>query len=126
VPKASAPHYELWVVRTASTIRVRRGKASLAVRDRAYALRKPMTDSEAEEYVRDMVRGLTPDAFVETLEMTWLERQPVRADIYGVRDAMGDWYLKLYLWDVGVVVASCHPPLFPLTRADGLRLGRRR
>lgn len=48
------------------------------------------------------------------------------ADIYGVRNAGRDWYLKLYVVQRDVIVASCHPPERPLRRVDGIVVGRPR
>lgn len=123
MPSQRSPLYPRKLVQAASIIRVAHGKAREAVRERLLPLRGSLSDVQASQYVRAMVRGLRPGEFVETREQVWAELRPVRADIYGVRNAAGDWYLKFYLLNGEVAVVSCHPPQWPLQRVDGLRIG---
>ncbi len=122
--------YPLEAVRSASTVRVGRGRARDEVRRRLRAQGKPMSDPEAAAYVRSLVAGLQPEAFCASTELAYAETRPVVADIYGVRNQHGDWYVKLYLLrgraGDDVVVCSCHEPQGTLMRADGQRIGKPR
>lgn len=87
--------------------------------------KKPLSDPEAEAFVRGLVGALTEDAFVRTEVMQW--ETEVTVDIYGARDKHGDWYVKIYIVnDEVVVVPSCHEPEGTMWRADGVRVGRPR
>jgi len=102
--------------------RVAKGKATQSVKDRLAQVRR-MSDAEAEDYVRQLVRTLTEDAFVRTDELTWHEG--IFADVYGAQDAHGDWYIKLYVVDE-LAIVSCHEPQGTMRRADGKTVGRPR
>jgi hypothetical protein len=122
----AAPYHALEVVRAATRVYVGGGRARAKVMERFEALRKPLSAPEAERFVREMARALTVEAFVETKELQCAEALPVLADIYGVRDRHGDWYVKLYMRGRDVVVISCHEPEGTLVRNDGLRIGKPR
>lgn len=67
------PLFPLELVRAARVIRVARGKAREAVRQRFDFLQRPMTEPQTEQYVQQMVQKLLPGEFVETREQVWLE-----------------------------------------------------
>lgn len=121
-PKPTA-HYPLAkVLPLVGNARVGRGRARDTVTKRLGGL----SDTDAENFVRRMVQGLTEAAFVRTDVLDFYEG-PIRADLYGVRDAHGDWYVKLYIEDATLLVLlSCHEPEGTLRRADGMRIGRPR
>jgi hypothetical protein len=108
---------------TAVRVGVRRARGP--VQKRFEFLRRPLSEPQAEEYVRTVVQNLSLNEFVRTQELSWAQARSVIADIYGVRNREGDWYVKLYVHGGHLVVASCHRPEAPLLRADGLRIGRR-
>lgn len=75
-----------------------------------------------ETYIRKLLSGLKSSEFVEPVVLDYDERD-VQADVYGVRNDDGDWYVKFHIQHGQIVVTSCHEPERPLTRVDGLTIG---
>lgn len=75
--------------------------------------------------IRKMIeQDLCPEAFVETKCQDYVgsDSKQIYADVYGVKNAQGIWYVKLYIEGGEMVVVSCHEPEYPLLRADGKTL----
>jgi hypothetical protein len=121
-----SPQYELELVQLATAIRVNERPAMFEVRKHFESLRKPMSPQRAKDYVISMLVHLQPNELVETKTLPDDFEGHVLADIYGVRNEAGDWYLKFYALNGQFFVSSCHPPSGPLRRVDGLVIGRRR
>lgn len=85
-------------------------------------------DLEARDYIDELVRSLLPADFVRPDVIRPRSGRAIHADVYGKRDAVGLWYIKLtYLADVAIAeVLSCHEAEHDLTRADGRVLRRDR
>ena len=60
---------------------------------------------------------LIPGRYCHTKELPW--DPVVVADVYGLSDQHGDWYLKFYMDAGRFVVCSCHEPEFLMTCQDG-------
>jgi hypothetical protein len=74
--------------------------------------------AEAEGRIRIGLCALNKDCFVVTLPLDF-DDGAVDADIYGVLDDDGGWYVKLYMEGGRVIVTSWHCPKDELVRADG-------
>lgn len=71
----------------------------------------------AEHYIRQGLRALKPENYVETVEMDW--DPVVLADVYGLTDVHGGWYIKFYVQHGRVQVCSFHGPEYDLRCCDG-------
>jgi hypothetical protein len=76
-----------------------------------------VSEPEAEHYIRTTLGGLKETDYVETVEMEW--DSTVVADVYGIADVHGGWYVKLYVEHGRIQVASFHEPEHDLTCTDG-------
>ena len=79
-------------------------------------------DAEAETYARQTVSKLRLADFCRTEAQTY-EDWEIDADIYGVKNRDGEWYVKLYVLHGQVWILSCHPPERILQREDGTKIG---
>jgi len=71
------------------------------------------------------VAALQPADFAESKPQT-LPNKVMMADIYGVKNAEGTWYVKFWVEnDTRLVIRSCHGPKEPLKLASGIILQRR-
>lgn len=73
-----------------------------------------LTDPEAEAFVRRKLTSLTEDDYHDNVS-----DQGSPADIYGIRDKHGCWWIKLVLENGRVIVISCHPPEFDMLLVSG-------
>jgi hypothetical protein len=65
-----------------------------------------------------VVAALKEGDFCQSVDITFSE--PPRADVYGVSNDEGNWYVKIQLrTDENLIILSCHPPEFRLKRRDG-------
>jgi hypothetical protein len=126
VGERASPQYALELVVLATAVRVNDYRAIFEVRKHFESLRNPLSPSRAKDYVLTMLQRLRPNEFVETKKLPDDVEGYVLADVYGVRNEAGDWYLKFYAHKGWFFVSSCHPPRGPLHRVDGLVIGRRR
>ena len=76
-----------------------------------------VSEPEAEKYIRTALGALKETNYVETVEMDW--DSTVVADVYGLVDVHGGWYVKLYVEHGRVQVASFHEPEHAMNCADG-------
>lgn len=74
----------------------------------------------AEQFVRKKLSTLQKENYVESVEMDY--DATVVADVYGVIDAHGGWYIKFYIEHGRVQVVSCHAPEHDMTCVDGTRI----
>lgn len=84
---------------------------------REVAARLGISEPEAEHYVYTALAGLQEANYVETVEIDW--DNTVVADVYGIADVHGGWYVKLYVEHGRVQVASFHEPERDLKCCDG-------
>lgn len=80
-----------------------------------------MSRPEAEQFVREKLQGLRPEDYVETVEMDY-DSGPMVADVYGVTDEHGGWYVKFHIEHGQVQVISCHEPEHELACKGGQRV----
>jgi hypothetical protein len=76
---------------------------------------------EAAAFVRAKIAALTPDAFVRS-EIQHYAEGDFQADIYGVKDKHGGWFIKFYEDSGVLVVPSCHEPREELRCVNGKRI----
>ena len=74
-------------------------------------------EPEAEAFIRQRLAALGPQNYVGTYAMEWDET--IEADVYGVIDEHGGWYIKFYVEHGRVQVASFHEPERDLVCVDG-------
>jgi hypothetical protein len=74
--------------------------------------------AQAEAYIRSGIAVLTADEFVATQTQNYASGA-VEADIYGVTNDDGEWFVKFYVENGRVTVTSWHGPTDELVRADG-------
>lgn len=91
---------------------VTKTRATLKVCDRL-----GVGEPAAEAYILRALRTLVPERYCHTKELPW--DPVVTADVYGLIDQHGDWYLKFYMDAGRFVVCSCHEPEYPMTCQDG-------
>lgn len=80
-----------------------------------------VSQPEAERFVRQKLSSLTKKNFVGTDSLSF-DDGTILADVYGINDEHGGWYIKFYVEHGRVQVVSCHEPEWPLTCADGTRV----
>ena len=64
--------------------------------------------------MRRLLKSLTDNGYCRTID-----DQSPPADIYGVKDRHGWWWIKLFLQHGRVTVISCHAPKFTMRLVDG-------
>jgi hypothetical protein len=74
-------------------------------------------EPQAESFIRGKLKALQSGNYECTREMDW--EDPVLADVYGVTDEYGGWYIKFYVEHERVQVASCHEPEHDMHCVDG-------
>ena len=82
-------------------------------------------EPRAEAYIRENLSLLDAGNYECTREMEWEcgdGTKKVTADVYGLRNEDGDWYVKFYVEHGRVIVASFHEPEFNMRCASGLEL----
>ena len=115
-PKLTGPKYDLAsVAKLFRLASIGRQRAT-----RQVANRLGLGEPEAEAYIRARLVALEPGGYVGTFAMEWDAR--VVADVYGVVDEHGGWYVKFYVEHGRVVVASFHEPEHDLACKDGTRV----
>jgi hypothetical protein len=115
-PKLPGPKHDLALVAKLSRLAaIGRQRAT-----REVANRLGVGEPEAEAYIRARLAALVPASYVGTFAMEWDAR--VVADVYGVVDEHGGWYVKLYVEHGRVLVASFHEPEHDLVCEDGTRV----
>ncbi|HZF50455.1 MAG TPA: type II toxin-antitoxin system MqsR family toxin [Polyangiaceae bacterium] len=78
---------------------------------------------QAEQFIRNVIAGLEPDAFVEVSPQTYPGKATFDADVYAVNHQEGACYIKFHIVDGRVIVLSCHIPKHPIKRIDGKIIG---
>ena len=78
-------------------------------------------EPEAEKFIRDKLASLKPENYESTVEMEW-DDDPIAADVYGITDEHGGWYIKFYVEHGRVQLVSCHEPAYEMTCTDGTTL----
>lgn len=116
--KLSGPQYEL------NTIR---GVFRLAVLGKTRAVNHVMArvgvgEPEAEQFIQEKLKSLQPTNYESTVEMEWDDGEKVIADVYGVSDEHGGWYIKFYVEHGRVQLVSCHEPEYEMTCVDGCKV----
>lgn len=115
-PKLPGPKHDLAHVRKlAKYAAVGRQRAR-----REVANRLGVGEPEAEAYIRARLGTLASGSYVGTYAMEWDPR--VVADVYGLVDEHGGWYVKFYLEHGRVVVASFHEPEHDVVCKDGTKV----
>lgn len=80
-------------------------------------------EPEAEKFIRDKLASLQPGNYECTVEMDeWDDGDVVIADVYGISDEHGGWYIKFYVEHGRVQLVSCHEPEYEMTCADGTKV----
>lgn len=83
----------------------------------------PAAKPRVFQFILSIVGALTESCFVETKTLAY-SSGPVDADVYGVENAEGSWYVKLYIVKSQLIVVSCHSPDYDLRLANGLIVRR--
>jgi len=81
-----------------------------------------ITFKKAIPYVREIIQNdLVPEAFVDTKRQNYKDanNNHIYADVYGIKNKKGVWYVKFYIECDKLIVVSCHEPEFPIKRVDG-------
>lgn len=68
-----------------------------------------LAPAEAAAYVRTMLANLLPENYSESEILDY--NPAVKADVYGVHNEDGRWYVKFYMQHGRITVASCHYPI---------------
>ncbi len=78
-------------------------------------------EPEAEKFIREKLASLQPANYESTVEMDeWDDDDDkVIADVYGVSDEHGGWYIKFYVEHGRIQLVSCHEPEYEMTCSDG-------
>jgi hypothetical protein len=79
----------------------------------------PVDDPAVDLFIRSVIRSLKPDDFVESKDQQYPNEPPIPADVYGVVNGEGAWYVKFSMEDGRVTVLSCHSPDHNIVRANG-------
>ena len=81
-------------------------------------------EPEAEKFIREKLASLQPGNYESTVAMDeWDDGDDtVIADVYGVSDEHGGWYIKFYVEHGRVQLVSCHEPDYEMTCADGTKV----
>lgn len=66
----------------------------------------------AQAYARKLLINLTTDDYAHSVTLDYTPKQD--ADVYGVVNEDGSWYIKFYVLNGRVHITSCHPPEGPL------------
>jgi hypothetical protein len=115
--KVAGPKYDIGVVLQLAPLAAPGGARAVgAVQDRL-GLSRP----QAEAFVLAKLSQLHDGCYVETVEMQY-SSGPVTADVYGVRDRHGGWYIKLHIEHGRVAVISCHEPEHPMFCKNGTKV----
>lgn len=110
---AKVPKYTLVEVqRVARLAVVHRKRATFPIAERL-----GLSEPEAEALARKKLAALTPDNFVDTDVQRY--DPSISADIYGLSDEHGNWFIKIHMQDGRVTIVSCHGPKYDLTCIDG-------
>lgn len=91
---------------------VHRKRGILPVADRL-----GLSERAAEARVLEKLLALKPNNFVDTKDLDF--DPPIAADIYGLCDDDGNWYIKIFIQNGRVTIVSCHGPMWALTCIDG-------
>lgn len=78
----------------------------------------PLDPPKVEKFILDTIRALTEEDFSEVRPQQY-ETCTVDADVYGVRNKEGTWYVKFRMLHGQVIVLSCHRPEQPIRLASG-------
>jgi hypothetical protein len=100
------------VQRVARLAIVHRARASRIIVERL-----GVSEPEAERRAREKLGALKAKSFVRTDIQEY--DPPIAADIYGVCDEDGNWFIKFYMEHGRVTIVSCHGPARDLTCVDG-------
>ena len=73
--------------------------------------------STAESFIRALVGTLKGTDFSHTTQMPYAD-----ADVYGVTNKDGSWFVKLYIENGTLTVTSCHFPERELTLENGKKV----
>ncbi|MFI5300513.1 MAG: hypothetical protein ACHREM_20695 [Polyangiales bacterium] len=118
--KLPGPHYDLKVIGPVFRL------AALGKKKAVYlvAQRVGVGDPDAERFIREKLARLRPENYESTVEMEeWGEDgDAVIADVYGVSDEHGGWYIKFYVEHGRVQLVSCHEPEHDMTCTDGTKV----
>jgi len=87
------------------------------------AARLMCSPDEATSYIRDLVGRLQATDFAHIVDLPF-DPTTVRADVYGVKNDDGTWYVKLHFEGAVMIVVSCHPPDYDLKLENGRILRR--
>lgn len=85
---------------------------------RCVANRLGIGEPEAEAFIRKKLRELDQGDYYVTVEMDW--DPAVTADVYGINDENGGWYIKFYVEHGRVQVCSFHEPEHDFNCANGV------
>lgn len=113
--KRPGPHYKLSEIKE-------KGLFRLAMLGKPRAVFHVMTRvglgaPEAEAFIREKLGSLSAGNYHSTVEMDW--DPVVIADVYGVSDEHGGWYIKFYMEHGRVALVSCHEPEHNMTCCNG-------
>lgn len=81
------------------------------------------SEREAEVFVRETLASIRKENYVESIEMQY-DSGAIIADVYGVNDEHGGWYVKFYVEHGRVQVVSCHAPENDMRCADGTKVSK--
>lgn len=76
-----------------------------------------LSERAAEALALEKLRALKPNNFVDTVNLEF--HPPIPADVYGLCDEDGSWYIKIFIQNGQVTIVSCHGPMWALTCIDG-------
>lgn len=79
---------------------------------------KPKSLTEAQKFILDGIKTLTPDNFVQRT-LQWNDPKCV-ADVYGLIYDLRPWYVKFLIEDNVLEEISFHPPEKEITTVSGL------
>src|SRR5262245_14633801 len=111
--KVPGPRYALAAV--SKTLRLALFTKTRATR--LVAERLGVGEPEAETFIRKKLRNLVEVDYVESVELPFDKK--VIADVYGVVDEHGAWYIKFYEDNGRFLVCSCHEPEYDMTCQSG-------
>lgn len=80
------------------------------------------TNGEVVAFIRSVVASLRPDNFshVELLVHSKKTGKPTPADVYGIKNDEGPWYVKFFIANgTNLIITSCHEPERELVCVDG-------
>lgn len=117
--KCKGPVYALADVKKLANLSVIGSRVAKRVEDQLGC-----SAAEAESYIRQVLSGLVADDYVDSRVLDY--NPSVEADVYGVANDDGNWYVKFYSRNGRVFVVSCHPPEHNLRTMGGkVRKGNR-